>query len=374
MKKRKFLIICAILVILIGASAASASAFDFVGWLKKILGIKLSETEEPTEIFVPIEDIKIEEIEEEITEGAEEEAEGEKTAEEAEEEAGEEKAEEEAEEAAPEEAEEAEKEPAGEGAKVVIAEETEKVSLKIDAEDPDADSITIEYSSPLDKNGEWQTTYGDAGEYTVTITVSDGTLSASDDVLVIVNRKEEAPTINSFEPESLTLEAKEDTKLEFKIAASDKNKDKLKYLWQLDDAEASTKDSFVYEMGYDDAGSHTVKAIVSDGKLEAKKAWSVEVKNVNRKPKLEAIADITVKETETVEIRKEATDPDGDEITYTISDPVGDDGVWKTGYDDAGEYEVGVTASDGEYDISQTVKITVENVNRAPVIRDIVQK
>ena len=61
MKKTKFLIIGLILVCLVGTCAASAYAFDFGTWLKNVLGIKEVE-EEPTEIFVPIEEIRALEV------------------------------------------------------------------------------------------------------------------------------------------------------------------------------------------------------------------------------------------------------------------------------------------------------------------------
>ena len=48
--------------------------------------------------------------------------------------------------------------------------------------------------------------------------------------------------------------------------------------------------------------------------------------------------------------------------------------TWETTYDDSGEHTVTVTVSDGVDTVSQEVKITIENVNRAPVILDIVQK
>ena len=65
---------------------------------------------------------------------------------------------------------------------------------------------------------------------------------------------------------------------------------------------------------------------------------------------------------------------DGDEIAFTISDPVGNDGVWETTYDDSGTYTVKVTASDGTDEASQEVAVIVENVNRPPQIIDIVQE
>ena len=259
-------------------------------------------------------------------------------------------------------------------ATVIIVEETDLVSLVPKAEDPDKDKLEFTFSSPLNQNGEWQTTYGDAGEYTVTITVSDGELTTSKDVLIIVNKKEETPTIDSFMPDKNTVTVDETNTIDFSAKASDLNKDKLSYTWKLDGIEVSNKDSFDYETTYNDAGSHTVKVTVSDGALSTDNLWSVTVNNVNRKPVLEKIPDIKVKETETVKLSPKAIDPDGDKITFNMSDPVGNDGVWNTTYEDAGTYTVTVTASDGIDEASQEVNIVVENVNRPPMILDIVQK
>src|SRR3989338_1891043 len=108
---------------------------------------------------------------------------------------------------------------------VIVIKETEKVSLKTTANDPDADKLTYAYTSPLNANGEWQTAYGNAGEYTVTVTVSDGKLSASRDVLIIVNKKEEQPVINEYNPAESKIAASENSQIEFSAGASDVNKD-----------------------------------------------------------------------------------------------------------------------------------------------------
>ena len=323
------------LVLILVLVSSSAYAFDFAAWLKGILGI--NEPEQPTEVFVPIEEIKTNQSIE-TTSGVPATEENPPVA-------------------------------SGKG-KVIIVQETDKVSLAVSATDPDQDVLTYTYTTPIDKEGEWQTTYGDAGEYTVTITVSDGKLSASDDVLIVVNKKEEAPTIDSFKPESLTLEANENTGAVFSVSASDKNKDTLVYNWKLDGDDVSTTDSFTYKIGYDAAGSHTIKLTISDGNLETTKLWSLDVKNLNRAPILAKMSEIKVKETDTVTLKPEATDPDGDQISYQI----GDDGIWQTDYDSAGEYNVEITASDGTDSVKETVKVIVENVNRAPVIGEIAQK
>ena len=93
---------------------------------------------------------------------------------------------------------------------------------------------------------------------------------------------------------------------------------------------------------------------------------------------MEQIDDIKAKETDKIVITALATDDDKDALTYAISDKrfAQEDNVfeWQTDYDSAGTYEVTVSASDGQDTTEQTFKIDVENVNRPPVITDIVQK
>ena len=254
----------------------------------------------------------------------------------------------------------------------LTVQETDFVSLITEAEDPDKDILTFTYSNPLNEEGQWKTNYGDAGEYTVAITASDGKLTTSKDVLIIVLKKEETPTIDSFKPEETAITIKETEKIDFGIKASDLNKDELTYSWKLDGDKVSSDNSYAFETTYDDSGSHTVKAEVSDETGAASQLWSVTVENVNRKPIMEKISTINVKETEIVTINLKASDPDNNEISFSISGPVGDDGVWETTYEDAGRYTVAIVASDGEDSVSQDVTIVVENVNRPPVITGII--
>jgi len=265
-----------------------------------------------------------------------------------------------------------------EDATIIIVEETETVSLVTQAEDPDADVLIFTFTSPLDDDGEWKTTYGDAGEYTVTVTASDGELTASKEVLIIVNRKEEAPTLDGFSPKDTAIEIDETGTITFDVLASDLNNDLLSYSWKLDGTDTVDRSSYEYQSTYEDSGSHTVKVIVSDGMFDTEKIWSVTINNLNRGPVLEDLDDVEVKETDTVVISLEAYDDDGDELSYEIDDGrfVQDKNTftWDTTYDDAGEHLVTVTVSDGVDTTSQEVAVIVENVNRAPVILDIVQK
>ncbi len=262
---------------------------------------------------------------------------------------------------------------------IIVVQETELVSLSPKAEDADKDTnLVFTFTSPLNEKGEWQTSYGDSGEYTITVTVSDGISATAREVLIIVNKKEEAPTIDSAKPIESGLAIDETEAIEFSIVASDLNKDTLTYAWKLDGVDVGNEDKYGYQSTYEDAGTHTVKVEVSDGLSSTSKIWSVDVKNVNRKPVLEKLEDIKAKETDKVTITALATDDDKDTITYTISDErfEQEDNVftWQTDYDSAGTYEVTISANDGQDTTEQSFTVTVENVNRPPVITDIVQK
>ena len=343
--------------------------------LKELYGIQPSGEEE----YVPLEEIKIEEDIEGVTElpplppAGEEITEDDELLEEiieTEEELPEEIIE------IIEELEEPEEEPKGE-AKVLIVKETDLVSLKPQASDPDEDKLVFSYTTPIDTEGKWETTYGDAGEYTITLTASDGELSAAKDILIIVNKKEEVPVINEALPEGNTLTSKENSELEFSVVASDLNKDPLVYSWELDGEETSTEKSYVYDLGYDDAGKHTMRIIVSDGVADTSQEWSITVENVNRKPVMDKLSDIQAKETEVIVLEPIAADLDKeDTLTFSIDDAnfrqIDGRFEWQTTYDNSGEYTVTITASDGEDEVSQEVEITIGNVNRPPVIEDII--
>lgn len=260
---------------------------------------------------------------------------------------------------------------------VIVVQETDLVNLVPKAEDPDKDTLVFTFTSPINENGVWQTTYGDAGEYTITVTVSDGELTATKDVLIIVNKKEETPTIDSSKPIETSLVIDEGQSIDFSVTASDLNNDPLTYLWKFDGFDVATGTEYTYQSDFDSAGSHTVKVDVSDGLSSASKIWSVEVRNVNRMPVLEDLQDINVKETDKVTITALGTDDDKDSLSYSIDDNrfAQEDNIftWETDYESAGTYEVTVIVTDGIDTTRDTFAINVENVNRPPVIVDVLQ-
>ncbi|MCH8003866.1 MAG: hypothetical protein IH934_04520 [Nanoarchaeota archaeon] len=242
--------------------------------------------------------------------------------------------------------------------------ETEKLSLGLKTDDPDADVLIYTFTEPLDENGEWQTTYGDAGEYNAVITVSDGVNVVSEDVLIIVNRKEEKPVIDNFSPKEDSITIDEGGNIKFRVDASDLNKDELTYKWLVNDEVVSDNKEFLFETGYDDSGEYNINVIISDGTSDVNKEWNVNVKNADVDNILNQIEDVSVIEGETVSLKLPDFGKYG--LSYKISEPLGNKNKWKTGLDDDGEYIVKITAEGKGFKAEKDVKVTVLNKDRAP--------
>ncbi|HEX9935133.1 MAG TPA: Ig-like domain-containing protein, partial [bacterium] len=108
----------------------------------------------------------------------------------------------------------------------------------------------------------------------------------------------------------------------------------------------------------------------------------ITVSNVNRSPVLASIGSKTVDEAQTLQFRISGTDPDGDSVHFSaVNVPTNatfvDSGngagsfTFNPNYDQAGPYSVTFIASDGSLADSEAVSITVNDVNRAPVLSSI---
>src|SRR3989338_7405661 len=242
--------------------------------------------------------------------------------------------------------------------------ETEKLSLNLNVDDPDADKLVYTFTGPLDENGEWQTAYGDAGEYKATITVSDGVNEVKEDVAIIVHRKEESPVIEGFSPEEGSIIIDEGKEIKFSAEASDLNKDELIYTWIINSNIVSNEKGITFETGYKDEGQYIVEIIASDGMFNASREWSVNVNDVSLNEILGGINDVTITETETASLNLPDFRKYG--LDYEISEPLGKKNRWQTGYDDSGTYDVKISVKGNDFEDEKNVRITVQNNDRPP--------
>lgn len=224
------------------------------------------------------------------------------------------------------------------------------------ARDPDGDKITYTFSNPLDANGRWQTKIGDVGEYTATITASDGKSKASQKVKLVVIAKNRPPTIETVT--DITVNEGETIKLSPTIEDLENDKIEVTYSGWMDNNEKTTT--------FGDAGRYTVEIKASDGTSTATKRINIIVKKQNRAPELEPINDIVIKEGDKITVKPVAKDADNDKISFKFSKPLDAQGEWQTKINDAGTYEIKVTASDEESSSTAEFKVTVEAANRPP--------
>ena len=212
--------------------------------------------------------------------------------------------------------------------------------------------------------------------------VSDGDLIDWENITIRVGDMGDPNSPPIFEPIG-DKSVNESELLEFTVNATDPDGDNLTYsASNLPDG--ATFDNatriFSWTPTFEQAGTYPgVHFEVSDGELTDWTSITITVNDTNRPPEIEEVMDQSVEETETLAVDFNATDPDSDALTYfcnrtdlfTDFNTLTGTGSWTTGYADAGIYCVDFGVSDGKGGIdNETVGITVEDVNRLPVLEE----
>ena len=182
----------------------------------------------------------------------------------------------------------------------------------------------------------------------------------------------------------------EGASLSFTISGTDDDGDALTYSASALPTGASfdpATATFSWTPGFDQAGSHAgVTFSVSDGTGTDSESITIVVNQVNVPPVLAAIGSRSVDEMSDLSFTLSATDGDGDGLTYGASnlptgasfDPTTATFSWTPGYDQAGTHAgiVFTVTDDGSPNLadSETITITVNNVNRPPVLGAIGEK
>lgn len=226
------------------------------------------------------------------------------------------------------------------------------------AEDPDGDSISYEYSAPFNARGLWQTNDGDEGKYLAEITATDGSLSTTEQVRVIITPSNKAPVIDC--PSDVAVF--EGELIDLSCVIYDKEGDKVSY------AVTGFMSDLTYQTTFDDAGEYVVIVTANDGSKTSVKEISLIIANQNQKPFVSDISLIEVLEGQDVDLVVDAFDEDGDDLTITYPDRFDKNGVWTTSRGDAGTYEFEIEVSDGIDVVLLPVKVVVGKVNVAPII------
>jgi len=228
--------------------------------------------------------------------------------------------------------------------------------------------------------------FRDNGTYSATVGVSDGTSSSTRSFTITVNNVNGAPILN--QPADMICVA-EGTTADQAISASDPDGDPLTFskvagpVYMTVTTTSPTTGNIRLAPGFSDAGTAIGTVQVSDGALFDSKSFSIRVGCPNRPPVLNPAANMTVNEAATADQMLNATDADGDPLTFsksagptfmtvTTTTPGAGTGTGNVhlapGLLDAGTYMATVVAGDGITTDSKSFTITVNNVNQAPVL------
>ena len=284
--------------------------------------------------------------------------------------------------------------------------ESELLRFKIHATDLDGDPLVYSVQK-LPKGAvfdlesalfSWTPDYEQAGIYPVTFTVSDGELKASETITITVQNVNRPPVLEVPGPQKV----KEGEKLEFWFSGVDPDGDPLSltdlvmpegmvltaslHTGPLDpDRPIYNKFSswqIEWTPTYEQSGVYPVTFTVADGAQKQSATISVTVENVNRPPELvNPPRGLQGAEGQLLEFRLQARDPDGDPIRFVAEGlPTGavlDEQTgafrWTPGYDQAGEYGIGLSVTEMQFPLVETkrmylLSIRIANVNRPPEI------
>ncbi|MCF7872236.1 hypothetical protein K9L97_04340 [Candidatus Woesearchaeota archaeon] len=247
----------------------------------------------------------------------------------------------------------------GKASLTIEATEGDLVKIPVSAVDPDGDFIEYEFEAPFNNKGLWQTEIGDEGKYLVEVAISDGKLSTSDFILVVINRANRAPTIEC--PKKIRVEETELVKLDCNIYDVDGDVVIVGYDGWMKTA--------TYQTNYEDAGTYSVLVRAKDKNHESTEEIEVIVENKNRAPVIEDIALQSVMEEDDIQVLVDVSDADGDDVEVEFGNPLNKDGSWTPTYGDRGMYNVSVVADDGKDKSVSTFELEVLRLNRAPVIK-----
>ena len=264
--------------------------------------------------------------------------------------------------------------------------ENSLLEFTISATDPDGNILIYSASNlpdgatfdPGTRRFSWTPSFDQAGTYPdVCFDVSDSKLIDRENVTIVVDNTNRPPVLDQIGDKATD----ENSLLEFTITATDPDGDALSYsASNLPDGAVFDPhtQTFSWTPSFDQAGTYPdVHFEVNDGELTGWESITIVVNTTNRPPVLDPIGDKMTGENSLLEFTINATDPDGDVLTYSASNlPAGaafnsttQIFSWTPSFDQAGTYpDVYFEVNDGELTGWESITIVVNNTDRPPLL------
>ncbi|MBI2661929.1 PKD domain-containing protein [Candidatus Woesearchaeota archaeon] len=245
------------------------------------------------------------------------------------------------------------------------AKEGDLVKLNIKATDLDQDRLTYIYPDPFNKQGEWQTTYGDTGTYSVEVVVTDGKNEVRKHIRLIIEKRNRPPFLKETR-----IKAKEEQTIDLKSFVDDPDQDPLTYSFP-----SPFNHNGLWKTKHGDAGYKVIEFSFSDGEFIVKKKVSIEVLPTNQPPFIQDLFSdkslIQYNEGDMAEFYVQARDPDDEGLTYkwildniTLSEK--NTANYHFLYNSRGSHFLSLIISDSKIPITRNWEILVNPSNRPP--------
>ena len=231
------------------------------------------------------------------------------------------------------------------------------------------------FLGPVDGRFSWTPTRAQIGAHVVEFSASDGDKVGVEEVTITVLDDNRPPVLDAIGDRAVD----EGQALVIALSGSDPEGDPLTF--SADDVpQGATLDAdtgvFRWVPGFDQAGDHVVTFRIHDVALDDSETVTLAVRHVNQAPVLTPVGPKAGAEMASLEFTLDADDIDGDPLTFGAQDlPAGatlnsDSGQfrWTPGFSQAGVHPVTFSVSDGALDDSERVNLTIENVNRGPLL------
>ena len=253
------------------------------------------------------------------------------------------------------------------------------LTFNVNATDPNSEPVTYLAQSlpsgatldPQTGDFDWTPSYSQAGSYQVRFIASDGNSHDSETITITVNNVNRAPVLGAISDQSVD----ENALLSFSVSATDADGQALSYsVSGLPSGAVFASQTFTWTPSYDQSGAYPVTFTADDGQAQDSETITITVINVNRAPVLAAIGNRTAYADVLLTFTIDATDPDGDAITYSAGTlPSGatftdQDFNWTPSQSQTGSYAVTFTATDGQLQDSEMVTMTVDVDSLAPTV------
>ena len=272
--------------------------------------------------------------------------------------------------------------------------ENQSLTFGVSSSDPDATISTLSalnlpaFASFVDSaNGAGSVTlnpnFTQSGVYNISIVATDGALADTQAVAITVNNVNRAPVVADPGPQSVD----ENLSLTFGVSSSDPDAT-IPTLSALNlPAFASFVDSangagsVTLNPNFTQSGVYNISIVATDGSLADTQAVAITVNNVNRAPVVADPGPQSVDENLSLTFGVSSSDPDATIPTLSalnlpafasfVDSANGAGSVTlNPNFTQSGVYNISIVATDGSLADTQAVAITVNNVNRAPVVAD----